>query len=52
MLQVQRDVKKHMVIPPHSFKFSRCQSGVAQLTCCFEFQGVERLRKDYIIPEL
>ena len=53
VLQKQREIKQQMFIPPKdSFKFNLCQSGVARLTCCFEFQGAERLTKDDIVPDL
>ena len=41
-----------MTIPQQSLKFNRLQSGMAHLTCCFEFQGAERLTKVDIISEL
>lgn len=44
-LQMQRNEEhQHGSQSKFSLKFTACDSG-APLTCCFEFQGAERLRK-------
>ena len=48
VLQVESTVKQD------SFKFTRhnSDSKLLRLTCCFEFQGVEKQPNDDAIPEL
>ena len=51
MLQVK--LQYHSIEPQKcSMKFSCLNSGDGSLTCCFEFQGAERLIKDGVVPEL
>ena len=53
VLQVEfSNGKQQMTVPQRSFKFTQRQSGIAHLTCCFEFQGAHRLTAFDVIPKL